>query len=333
MKIAVTGGAGFIGFHLIRHLVSSGHEVISLDNCNDYYSQELKHIRRDIIQSEHGVSIESVDISQVKDIRTFLKRTQPDTVIHLAAQAGVRLPFSENDRYISSNLTGFANVLTECVLQEIPNFLYASSSSVYGNTSEIPYSENENNLNPVSFYGATKRANEVLAPTLVAGSKTRARGMRFFTVYGSFGRPDLAYFRLFASALEGSTFSIFGNGTVQRDFTHISDVTQAIYALADELNNHERGFSDVVNIGGGHPVSLIQMIETVESLTQKPIKLEFVKSNSIDVLITNCSPKYLEALTNCVPRVNLKDGLGEVYEWSKSNIARNNLINWSSSVN
>jgi UDP-glucuronate 4-epimerase len=332
MKIAVTGGAGFIGFHLIRHLVSSGHEVVSLDNCNDYYSQELKHIRRDMIQSEHGVAIESVDISQVKDVRTFLKRTQPETVIHLAAQAGVRLPFSENDRYISSNLTGFANVLTECVLQEIPNFLYASSSSVYGNTSVIPYSENENNLNPVSFYGATKRANEVLAPSLVAGSKTRARGMRFFTVYGSFGRPDMAYFRLFASALEGSTFSIFGNGTVQRDFTYISDVIHAIEELANELNKHESGFSDVVNIGGGHPVSLIQMIDTVEALTQKQIKLEYVNSNSSDALITNCSPKYLEELINFVPSVNLKDGLGEVYDWAKKDVFRNNLIKWSSSV-
>ena len=176
MKIAVTGGAGFIGFHLIRQLVSSGHEVISLDNCNDYYSQELKLIRKDILQSECGVSVEFIDISQVKDIRTFLKKNQPESVIHLAAQAGVRLPLRENDRYISSNLTGFANVLTECVLQEIPNFLYASSSSVYGNSSIIPYSENEKNLNPVSFYGATKLANEVLAPTLVSGSNTRSRG-------------------------------------------------------------------------------------------------------------------------------------------------------------
>lgn len=333
MKIAVTGGAGFIGFHIIRHLVSSGHEVFSLDNCNDYYSQELKHLRKDIIQSDYGIQIESVDISKVSDIRTFLNRTQPETVIHLAAQAGVRLPLCENDRYISSNLTGFANVLTECVLQEIPNFLYASSSSVYGNSSTIPYSEKENKLNPVSFYGATKLANEVLAPTLVAGSKTRARGMRFFTVYGSFGRPDMAYFRLFASALEGLAFSIFGNGTVQRDFTYISDVTRAIYELTNELNEHESGFSDVVNIGGGHPVSLIQMIETVELLTQKPIKLEFAKPNSSDVLITNCSPKYLEELTDFVPKVDLKEGLGEVYEWAKSDVARHNLMKWSSSVN
>jgi UDP-glucuronate 4-epimerase len=333
MKIAVTGGAGFIGYHLTQHLASKGHEVYSLDNYNDYYSQELKHIRRDIIYRDFGVSVESVDISKVKDIRTFLERTQPDTVIHLAAQAGVRLPFRENDRYISSNLTGFANVLTECVLQEIPNFLYASSSSVYGNSSAIPYSENEKNLNPVSFYGATKLANEVLAPTLVAGSKTRARGMRFFTVYGPFGRPDMAYFRLFASALEGSKFSIFGNGAVQRDFTYISDVTQAIDELIKELNEHERGFSDVVNIGGGHPVSLIQMIETVESLTQKPIKLEFASSNSSDVLITNCRPQYLEELTDFVPKVNLKDGLGEVYEWAISTVARSNLTKWSSSVN
>jgi UDP-glucuronate 4-epimerase len=333
MKIAVTGGAGFIGFHLIQQLVSNGHEVVSLDNCNDYYSQELKQIRKSIIQREYGVSIDLVDISKVDDVRRFLEKNTPESVIHLAAQAGVRLPIKENDRYISSNLTGFANVLTECVLLEVPNFLYASSSSVYGNTSKIPYSENEIELVPVSFYGATKLANEVLAPTLVAGSNTRARGLRFFTVYGPYGRPDMAYFRLFASALEGSTFSIFGDGTVQRDFTYVSDVTKAIDALNQELFKHGEGFSDIVNIGGGKPVSLTHMIKVIESLTNTSINLKFSESNSSDVLITSCSPDYLQELTDFVPSVDIEAGLMEVYKWAKNNASSNKLINWSNSVN
>lgn len=333
MKIAVTGGAGFIGFHLIQQLVSNGHEVVSLDNCNDYYSQELKQIRKSIIQREYGVSIDLVDISKVDDVRRFLEKNTPESVIHLAAQAGVRLPIKENDRYISSNLTGFANVLTECVLLEVPNFLYASSSSVYGNTSKIPYSENEIELVPVSFYGATKLANEVLAPTLVAGSNTRARGLRFFTVYGPYGRPDMAYFRLFASALEGSTFSIFGDGTVQRDFTYVSDVTKAIDALNQELFKRGEGFSDIVNIGGGKPVSLTHMIKVIESLTNTSINLKFSESNSSDVLITSCSPDYLQELTDFVPSVDIEAGLMEVYKWAKNNASSNKLINWSNSVN
>lgn len=333
MKIAVTGGAGFIGFHLIQRLVSNGHEVVSLDNCNDYYSQELKQIRKSIIQRDYGVSIDVVDISKVDEVRRFLERNNPESVIHLAAQAGVRLPFKENDRYISSNLTGFANVLTECVLLEVPNFLYASSSSVYGNTSKIPYSENEIELAPVSFYGATKLANEVLAPTLVAGSNTRARGLRFFTVYGSYGRPDMAYFRLFASAIEGPTFSIFGDGTVQRDFTYVSDVTKAIDTLNLELLKHEKGFSDIVNIGGGKPVSLIQMINIVESLTKSSINLKFSEFNLSDVLITSCSPEYLQKLVNFVPSVNIESGLMEVYEWAKNDLSKDKLSKWSNSVN
>jgi UDP-glucuronate 4-epimerase len=333
MKIAVTGGAGFIGLHLIKHLVTKGHEVVSLDNCNDYYSRELKQIRKSIVESDYGVSIDLVDISKVDEVRRFLQKNTPETVIHLAAQAGVRLPFQQNDRYISSNLTGFANVLTECVLLEVPNFLYASSSSVYGNSSKIPYSETETKLTPVSFYGATKLANEVLSPTLVAGSNTRARGLRLFTVYGSYGRPDMAYFRLFASALEGSAFSIFGDGTVQRDFTYVSDVTRAIELLNLELSNRDKGFSDVVNIGGGKPISLIQMIKTVESITNTSINLKFSESNSSDVLITSCSSDYLQSLTNFVPRVDIESGLMEVYQWAKNYTVKNDLSNWSHSVN
>ena len=332
MKILVTGGAGFIGFHTVAHLVHEGHEVVAVDNYSDYYSVELKNIRNRKLSENYGVSVTRIDLASHQETRQLISKSQPDAVIHLAAQAGVRLPYRENERYISSNLTGYANVLTEAVLHEVPQFLYASSSSVYGNNSAIPYSENELNLKPVSFYGATKLANETITPTLVYGKQTKARGMRFFTVYGELGRPDMAYFRLFASALENFHFEMFGNGAIERDFTYVGDVVHAIGLLLNELVGHAAGYSDVVNIGGGKPASLNQLVDEIQNITGRPVSSFPSEANPNDVQVTNCNTDYLQKLTKYVPATDLRQGLGKFFDWTKEVEASNKLTLWAKSV-
>ena len=223
-------------------------------------------------------------------------------------------------------------MLTEAVLHEVPQFLYASSSSVYGNNSKIPYSENELKLKPVSFYGATKLANETIAPTLVFGKNTKARGMRFFTVYGELGRPDMAYFRLFASALENFHFEIFGNGAIERDFTYVGDVVHSIGLLLNELTEHAAGYSDVVNIGGGKPASLNQLVEEIQKVTGKTISSFSSEANPNDVRVTNCDTDYLQKLTKYVPATDLREGLGRFFDWTKEAEVSNKLTLWAKSV-
>lgn len=332
MKILVTGGAGFIGFHTIAHLVREGHDVVAVDNYNHYYSVELKNIRKKKLSENYGVLVTSTDLASHKETRQLINNTQPDAIIHLAAQAGVRLPYRENERYIESNLTGYANVLTEAVLHEVPQFLYASSSSVYGNNSKIPFSENELNLKPVSFYGATKLANETITPTLVFGKNTKARGMRFFTVYGELGRPDMAYFRLFASALENFHFEVFGNGAIKRDFTYVGDVVNSIGLLINELTEHAAGYSDVVNIGGGKPVSLNQLVEEIQKVTEKTISSFSSEANPNDVQVTSCDTDYLQKITKYVPATDLEEGLRRFFDWTKEAEASNKLTLWAKSV-
>jgi UDP-glucuronate 4-epimerase len=332
MKILVTGGAGFIGFHTVAHLVQKGHEVLAIDNYTDYYSVELKNIRTKKLLENYGVSVANIDLASHRETRQLISKSQPEAVIHLAAQAGVRLPYEENERYISSNLTGYANVLTEAVLHEVPQFLYASSSSVYGNHSVIPYSENELNLRPVSFYGATKLANETITPALVFGKHTKARGMRFFTVYGELGRPDMAYFRLFASALEKFRFEMFGNGAIERDFTYVGDVVHSIGLLLNELTGHVAGYSDVVNVGGGNPASLNQLVDEIQNITGKKVSSSPSKANPNDVQLTNCNTDYLQKLTKYVPSTDLREGLGKFFDWAKEEEASNKLTLWAKSV-
>ena len=201
MKYLVTGAAGFIGSHLCQRLATEGNEVIAIDNFSDYYDINLKKLRVEKLLTPLQVNVLSVDISDKDAIDRLIASSKPEVVINLAAQAGVRLPTDQIHKYVNSNLVGFSNVLQSTVSNKIPYFLYASSSSVYGDQAAIPYTESEQNLHPNSFYGATKLANELLTPTLIKNSSTIARGLRFFTVYGPWGRPDMAYFRMIANVV------------------------------------------------------------------------------------------------------------------------------------
>jgi len=328
MRILVTGVAGFIGYHLAQEFLSKGHEVVGIDNLNDYYSPDLKQLRLNALKEIHGFSFIHVDISDQKLVNQLVSQILPDYIYHLAAQAGVRLPIKSYGRYVDSNLTGFANVAIAAAQHNISNLLYASSSSVYGDSTLLPYTESEKGLVQVSFYGATKYTNEILAKSLSISSQTRFRGLRFFTVYGSMGRPDMAYFRLIHSALNRKPFHLFGDGTLRRDFTYISDVITSITLLGIELNTKKSGYSDVVNVGGGKPNSMIELINCINLVS----KTEIVVVNEIpakgDVHETIADHNLQVELTGFVPKITLEEGIEKVYAWASKPDIRSKIEKW-----
>ena len=332
MRFLVTGAAGFIGSHLAKSLAQEGNTVLGIDSFNDYYSPELKRARVREIVSPLDVEVREIDLENDLAINRLVKGFKPDRVFHFAAQPGVRLPVVEYSNYVNRNIVGFSNLLRACVINAIPDFIYASSSSVYGNFEGISSSEITRSPDPISFYGATKLAGEILASSNVRNSQTRARGLRLFTVYGPWGRPDMAYFRLLSSVLTDYPFRMFGDGLIRRDFTNISDITKFTRLLGEELSNYKPGFHDVVNIGGGNPVSLVNMIETLEEILDKKIRIKKFEHNINDVNFTNANTGYLESLVGSKPTIKLKEGLTEVAEWASNLPNINELKIWSESV-
>ena len=214
----------------------------------------------------------------------------------------------------------------------MPFFLYASSSSVYGDKAAIPYIESEQNLHPTSFYGATKLANELLTPTLIQNSSTAVRGLRFFTVYGPWGRPDMAYFRMIANVISGAEFNFFGDGSVERDFTFIDDAVNSVMALSTELQKRKPGYCDVVNLGGGRPLSMNYLLQTVSSISKNEVKFNRLNSNTNDAKKTMSDSKYIESLIGSKPSTKLEDGIAKTIEWAKREDISSNLNNWVKSV-
>lgn len=332
MKVLITGAAGFVGSHLSVLLATEGIEVHCIDNLSPYYSPDLKMMRFKNLVSDTGSRLVNMDLIEIDKLRDFFGKNNFDSVIHLAAQPGVRTPLNRSNQYIQNNITAFTNVLQLVAELGIPNFLYASSSSVYGNSKHLPYSEDSNDIYPVSIYGATKRANELLVPTYIRGSKTRARGLRFFTVYGPWGRPDMAYFRLINAGINQTEFIRFGDGNVKRDFTYISDITRQISALHHELRGHPEGFSDIVNIGGGNPHSLNDLVESVNSLLGSKIQISSSEVNPNDTFYTCADVSRQKFLTGFVPEVSLEMGIRETINWAKDNYVASQLDSWVKST-
>lgn len=328
MRILVTGAAGFIGSALCKKLHFLGHSVTAIDNFSDYYDITLKQLRVKELLTPLEIEVLNLDICNSIAIEKLIKSIKPDLLIHLAAQAGVRLKVNESHKYVQSNLVGFSNILISTVENKVPYFLYASSSSVYGDRASIPYKESENNLHPKSFYGGTKLTNEILTSTLVANSETVARGLRFFTVYGPWGRPDMAYFRMLANTLVNSKLKIYGDGSVERDFTFIDDATNAIELLIDELKIHPKGHSDIVNVGGGHPVSINKLIEVVEKISNKQLVFEKYDRNLTDVSKTMADASKLFRLTGYRPKTEIETGILETFKWASKKNTLVNLQKW-----
>lgn len=332
MNFLVSGAAGFIGSNLCMKLAQQGHTVEGIDNLSDYYSPSLKESRVKLFLSSDNIRFRKLDLKDRDKVQGLLSEKKFDSVIHLAAQPGVRLQKNLYWKYIENNIVAFENIISASINSNVDNFLYASSSSVYGNSQKKSFSENEQGLNPVSFYGATKLANEIFVPSIIRGSKTKARGLRFFTVYGPWGRPDMAYFRILANAISNSPFSIFGDGKVLRDFTYVDDVVESIVDLDKELRNRTSGFSDFVNIGGGQPCSLNDMISEIGSQISLPGNFETLEFNSNDVVSTNADPTYLRSLIGKIPSTSLHEGIEKTLEWAKSTRVSEQLNSWVSSV-
>lgn len=332
MKYLVTGAAGFIGSNLSAQLAKSGHQVLGVDNFSPYYSPRLKEARVNYFLTPHRIALERTDLSDLVSVERIVRSYKPDVIVHLAAQPGVRTPLGKSFQYIQNNLVAFANILQTAIGESVPNILYASSSSVYGNSTAKTYKEGDLAIRPISIYGATKLANEILTPTFISGSQTRARGMRFFTVYGPWGRPDMAYFRIIDSALNGSEFKKFGGGEIKRDFTFVDDIAATIEKLSYELTTRHEGYSDVVNIGGGSPHSLNDLINVIGSqLGSKPSILE-LESNPNDVSFTCADVSMLNDLVNSVPVIDLETGVEKTINWSKQVGIKDNLNEWINST-
>lgn len=314
-EILLTGGAGFIGSHVAKELLGRGFNVVAVDSLSDYYSVELKELRIAQLGNHKNFIFEKVDISDMTQVENLFRNHNFVGVIHLAAQAGVRLPLEQSGRYIESNIVGFYNILRKAIEVNIQNFLYASSSSVYGDLSPLPYTESSILLSPKSFYGATKLNNEQTANILGSGSLISTRGLRFFTVYGEWGRPDMAYFRLMAAALGKHEFQIFGDGSIERDFTYIDDVTQTTIDLYENMSNSNQKTNDIVNIGGQRPLSMNFLIELVQEIAGNKINISKEQSNRNDTQKTIADNTYLQSLIGKRTFTPLEEGIKNFHLW------------------
>lgn len=332
MRVLVTGAAGFIGSSVSASLTLAGHEVLGVDSYSDYYSVELKKFRVKEFLQNSGITFQEIDISNFDGLNQSVKEFRPDAVINLAAQAGVRLPLGDFNKYIQSNVIGFTNIARASLENGVENFLYASSSSVYGDKAALPYSESEEALHPTSYYGSTKRFNELAIPSIFAKSDTKTRGLRFFTVYGPWGRPDMAYFRMIANVYAGTPFEMFGNGEIERDFTFISDASSAVKDLLVEISARPGSFNDVVNIGGGRPLSMNYLANLITDLSERDVEIQSKPGMKEDAARTMSDPSYLIKLIGEKPQTKLEEGISETLIWARNKVSEKNLRDWVSST-
>lgn len=327
MDFLVTGCAGFIGRAVSENLLKLGHSVIGIDNLNNYYSPELKKLRLSTLQTFEKFTFLNKDISSI-DIKE-MKNKKIDFLVHLAAQPGVRLKPELYVNYVNSNLLGFIKICSMVKELEIGNFIYASSSSVYGNTSKTPFSESELELSPNSFYGYSKLMNEKIANDFFFTLKqVNYIGLRFFTVYGEFGRPDMLYFKIAQNLLCNSELKLYGNGTVQRDFTYIGDVVKSFQIIVDKMSSGIKWHPNIVNVGGGKPISMNKLIAIFEDITKKRVNALYCSANSQDMLKTEASYKLLNEMTNYVPDTSLNDGIEKFYKWLSEEYKKNKVSQW-----
>lgn len=332
MRILITGGAGFIGTHLALELQRRGNEVILLDRFSNYYSTELKRMRVKSILGVQSDTILTSDLQNFEETNKVLKSVKPKVIVHLAAQPGVRLNRKEHRVYINDNIIGFTNLLNSSLDNDVDILLYASTSSVYSDKGTKAFSEIDTTVNPKSFYGLSKYWNEQIANLYAERYGLVVRGMRFFTVYGPWGRPDMAYFRLVNSALNGTEFELYGDGTIKRDFTFVSDVTKRIAELLFDLIKRESNFRDIVNIGGGNPCSMSDLIREIELQTGNKINLIRKEVNPSDLDQTVADKTYGESIFTKCQYTDLKDGIGKVIEWSSNSAIQKNLKSWIDST-
>lgn len=329
-KVLITGAAGFIGFHLAQRLCEDGNNVIGIDNLNDYYDLNLKMARLDQIQSS-SFTFEKIDLVDLESLTKLFKAESFDYVVNLAAQAGVRYSIENPQAYIDSNIQGFINILECCRHHEVKHLLYASSSSVYGANTTMPFSVHDNVDHPISLYAASKKSNELMAHTYSALYDLPTTGLRFFTVYGPWGRPDMALFLFTKAIFEDRPIDIYNNGQMSRDFTYIEDIVEGITRLIPGTpaanpswsgNNPDPATSfspyRIFNIGNNNPVKLMDFIKAIEDAIGVEAKKNFMPMQPGDVKSTYANIDALMDYVDFRPSTSISEGIKQFVEWYKS---------------
>lgn len=319
MSVLVTGAAGFIGFHTARRLCREGHQVIGIDNLNDYYSVELKQARLALLAECHNFRFQRLDVADKQALLELFAQHSFEHVVHLAAQAGVRYSIDNPELYAQSNLVGFLNVLEACRAHRPAHLVFASSSSVYGLNDRLPYATTDPVDQPVSFYAATKRANELMAHAYSHLYGIPTTGLRFFTVYGPWGRPDMAPFKFTDAILKGRTIDVYNDGAMSRDFTYIDDIVEGLVRLLPLPPTDAAGVPNkVYNIGAGAPVQLLQFIECIEEALGTPAIKHFLPLQPGDVVDTWADTRELETHIGFRPQVPVPVGVQSFVDWYRA---------------
>lgn len=328
MKILVTGAAGFIGYHLSERFLQRGDTVVGLDNVNDYYDPNLKEDRLARLARHEGFTFARLDLANRDGVAQLFKDHDFDRVVHLAAQAGVRYSLTNPEVYVDSNLVGFVNILEGCRHSEVPHLCYASSSSVYGANTAMPFSIHDNIDHPVSLYAATKKSNELMAHTYSSLYDLPTTGLRFFTVYGPWGRPDMALFLFTEAILNDEPIKVFNHGDMRRDFTYIDDIIEGVVRVTDKIAepNPDWDGADpdpgtsyapyrIYNIGNNQPVELMDMIGAVEDCLGKEAQKNFMDMQPGDVKETYADVQDLIDDVDFKPNTSIEEGIAHFVDW------------------
>ena len=328
MKILITGGAGFIGSALSHRLLDEGHSILAIDNLNDYYEVSLKQARLALLENRPGFNFQLLDIADRGSMQQLFSANRFDVVVNMAAQAGVRYSLENPAAYVDANLVGFGNLLEGCRHGNVSHLIFASSSSVYGGNTRLPFSEDDPVDHPVSIYAATKKANELMAHSYAQLYQLPCTGLRFFTVYGPWGRPDMAFFKFTRLILEGQPIPVFNNGQLTRDFTYIGDIVEGMRRVMDHPASPDPAFDPakptpaisqapfrVLNIGNGNRVQLMDYIATLEECLGVQAEYQMLPMQDGDVMATHADVSKLAALTGYQPSTDIRSGLTRFCQW------------------
>lgn len=324
MKILVTGAAGFIGFHLAQRLLAEGNQVYGIDNLNDYYDVSLKQARLEQLLTQTEFSFEHLDISDRILVAELFTCHKFNVVVHLAAQAGVRYSLENPHAYVDSNLVGFTNILEGCRHSQVKHLLFASSSSVYGKNTKVPFSVSDRVDTPVSLYAATKKANELIAHAYSHLYQMPITGLRFFTVYGPWGRPDMAYYKFVKAIAEEQPIDVYNYGKMKRDFTYIDDVVEGIVKLTkvQPQGTSAQPPYKIYNLGNNQPVALKEFIAIIEAIMGKSAQKNFLPMQPGDVVATYADVDDLIADIGFKPNTSIEEGLTQFIHWYQAYYAR-----------
>jgi UDP-glucuronate 4-epimerase len=328
LKVLVTGAAGFIGMHVSQLLLARGDQVVGLDNLNDYYDPQLKYARLARLQGKPGFEFVKMDVADREGMARLFAEGGFDRVVHLAAQAGVRYSLQNPHAYIESNVTGFTNILEGCRHAKVQHLVYASSSSVYGGNKLMPFSEHHSVDHPVSLYAATKKANELMAHTYSHLFNVPTTGLRFFTVYGPWGRPDMALFLFTKAILEGRPIDVFNHGKMVRDFTYVDDIAEGVIRVLDRVATPDPDYDPikgdparsnvpyrVFNIGNHKPIELMDFITAIEQAVGREAQKNFLPLQDGDVPATHADVEELAAWTGFRPAMPVPEGVKRFVAW------------------